>query len=107
VYLQWKAAFAAAQQIGRDVGEQIPVTINTLGKRLNQAGVLQACDKTRKTYYVRKKIAGVYQKVWKISPEGLYCQKKTDITDIDSEPESAPEAKKKQLTDITDIGYAD
>ena len=107
VYLQWKAAFAAAQQIGRDVGEQIPVTINTLGKRLNQAGVLQACDHTRKTYYVRKKIAGVYQKVWKISPEGLYCQKKTDITDIDSEPESAPEAKKKQLNDITDIGHAD
>jgi len=74
VYLQWKAAFAVAQQIGRDVGEQIQVTINTLGKRLRQAEMLKAYDDSRNTNYVRKRIQGVDHKVWQISPEGLYLQ---------------------------------
>jgi hypothetical protein len=96
VYLQWKAAFAVAQQIGRDVGEQIQVTINTLGKRLRQAGVLRPAMTTREDQLCQKEDPGVYHKVWKISPEGLYLQKKTDITDIGSEPETVHHVKSKK-----------
>ncbi|GIU80896.1 MAG: hypothetical protein KatS3mg005_4134 [Bryobacteraceae bacterium] len=75
VYLQWKAAYAAAQQVGRDIGEQIAVTVNTLGKRLKQAGLLAAVDQAREVNYVRKWIEGASQNVWQISPEGVYAQK--------------------------------
>lgn len=81
VYLQWKAAFAAAQQMGRDLGEQIAVSINTLGKRLKQAGMLVATEPCRETNYVRKVIEGARQTVWQIWQEGVYAQKKPDHTD--------------------------
>lgn len=81
MYLQWKAAFAAAQQMGRDLGEQIPVSINTLGKRLKQAGLLAAVEPCRETNYVRKTIEGARQTVWQISQEGSIAQNSPDQPD--------------------------
>lgn len=81
LYLQWKASYAAAQQVGKDIGEQISVTVNTLGKRLKQAGVLAAVDQTREVNYVRKWIEGANQNVWQISQEGVYAQNLPDKPD--------------------------
>lgn len=72
IYLQWKAAFGAAQKVGREIGDPIPVSINTLGKRLAQRRLLASTEAQREVNYVRKTCEGVRQCVWHFLRRVLY-----------------------------------
>jgi hypothetical protein len=58
IYLEATAAYRAAQVVGRDVGEVLPVSEQTLKKRLHEKGLLATTDPKRETLAVRKSIGG-------------------------------------------------
>ena len=47
IYLQADAAYAVVQRLARDEGDNIPVTLPTLKKRLNERGLLASTEKHR------------------------------------------------------------
>lgn len=79
VYLEKQASFAAAQKIGRDISDAIPITLQTLGKRLQQCGILASKDKKRGNYS-RKTFQGAEQKVFHILRGVLYRELETAKT---------------------------
>src|SRR5262249_44480704 len=58
VYLQPAASYRIVQVAGRDVGEVLAVTEQTLKKRLAERGLLASRDAARETITVRKRIGG-------------------------------------------------
>ena len=58
VYLEPTAAFRLAQVAGRDIGEMISVTDQTLRKRLHEKGLLASTDEARATLTVRRRVGG-------------------------------------------------
>jgi hypothetical protein len=58
IYLEPTAAFRSAQVAGRDIGEVLAVTEQTLRKRLHEKGFLASVDETRETLTVRRSISG-------------------------------------------------
>jgi hypothetical protein len=81
IYLQWKAAFAAAQKVGREIGNPIPVSINTLGKRLAQRRLLASVEARREVNHVRKMCDGAMQSVWHFRRGTLYRRDSPDKPD--------------------------
>ena len=81
IYLQWKAAFAAAQKVGREIGDPIPVSINTLGKRLAQRRLLASMEARREVNHVRKMCEGAMQSVWHFLRGVLYRRDSPDKPD--------------------------
>lgn len=53
-----QAAFVAAQRFGRDGGEQIPVTLPTLTRRLREQGLLRGREEYRGVLTVRRTLEG-------------------------------------------------
>lgn len=72
VYLDPASAFAAAQRLGREIHDQIPVTLQTLSRRLKQRRILTATEPMRETTTVRKTCEGVLRNVWSILPGVLF-----------------------------------
>lgn len=67
-----KASFAVVQNIGREIGDPIPLTLQTLGRRLKQRGVLREYAAGRETTTTRRCVEdGARISVWVISPELL------------------------------------
>jgi hypothetical protein len=58
VYLDPKAAYRLVQGAGRDSGEVLAVTEQTLKKRLNEKKLLASVDRGRQTLTIRKQIEG-------------------------------------------------
>jgi hypothetical protein len=58
LYLDPHAAFVAAQRFGRDGGEQIPVTLPTLTRRLKEQGLLSGREEYRGVLTVRRTLEG-------------------------------------------------
>jgi hypothetical protein len=71
LYLDKQAAYAAAQQLGRDIGDPLAVTVQTLAKRLREQGNLASVDDARQTLTVRKTIAGRRREVLHLSTAAL------------------------------------
>jgi hypothetical protein len=63
IFLQPSAAYRIVQAAGRDTGDGVPVTEQTLRKRLREKGLLASIDEPRQTLTVRRKIGGSYQGV--------------------------------------------
>jgi hypothetical protein len=63
VYLEPAAAFRQVQLAGRDAGESLPVTEQTLKRRLRERELLASVDKRRQTVTVRRTIAGASKDV--------------------------------------------
>jgi hypothetical protein len=63
VYLEPTAAFRAAQIAGRDIGEVLAVSEQTLRKRLHEKGFLASTDGPRETLTVRRSIGGTSKSV--------------------------------------------
>lgn len=63
VYLEPAAAFRQVQLAGRDTGEYLPVTEQTLKRRLREKGLLVSVDERRQTVTVRRMIAGAAKDV--------------------------------------------
>lgn len=75
VYLEPSAAFRQVQLAGRDTGEALPVTEQTLKRRLRERGLLASVDGRRQTVTVRRAIAGatrdvLHLRVTTIFPDG-------------------------------------
>jgi hypothetical protein len=58
LYLEPAASLAAAQEVARGAGQFIPITIKTLGKTLEEKGLLVRREAHRRKYTVRKNIQG-------------------------------------------------
>ena len=63
VYLEPAAAFRQFQLAGRDAGECLPVTEQTLKRRLRERDLLASVDSRRQTVTVRRTIAGATKDV--------------------------------------------
>jgi Bifunctional DNA primase/polymerase, N-terminal/Primase C terminal 1 (PriCT-1) len=62
IYLQPEAAFAAAQELGEEQGEVLPVTPTTLWKRLRERGLLASWDQRRQRNTTRRTLEGGKQR---------------------------------------------
>jgi hypothetical protein len=67
VYLEPTAAYRLVQVAGRDAGELIAVSEQTLKKRLHEKGLLASVDGKRQTLTVRRSIAGSSKDVLHLS----------------------------------------
>lgn len=76
-----KPAFAAAQRLGRDISDPIPVSLPTLSRRLKQRGILAETDPGRETTMVRKYCEGRRVNVFSIPLGVLYRREKPDQPD--------------------------
>ena len=58
LYLEPGAAYLCVQTAGRDMGEALAVSEQTLKKRLREKGLLASTDEKRETLTVRRTLAG-------------------------------------------------
>jgi hypothetical protein len=58
IYIDPTAAYRAVQMAGRDIGEPLVVSEQTLRKRLYEKGLLASIDKARQTLTIRRSING-------------------------------------------------
>jgi hypothetical protein len=71
LYLEPDAAYAAASELARAQGECLSVTLRTLNKRLQEAGLLLRTDESRKTATVRKTLCGQRRDVLQLRLDAL------------------------------------
>jgi hypothetical protein len=67
VYLDADVSYAVVQRLGQEVGDRLPVTPQTLRKRLKERGVLVSTDTTRQVLTVRKVLEGQRREVLHLS----------------------------------------
>ena len=101
VYIQPQAAFAAVQQLGRDTGEHIVVSLTTLNRRLKQRGLLASVDMARETATVRRVCEGVKQAVLHFSRPSLYPCTASDIPDTEEKVSGFDVGKSGRFEDPT------
>lgn len=82
VYLDPLSSFAAAQQLGKEIGESITISLSTLQRRLKQAGLLSSFDENREVTTVRLQVEGARRNVLHFSPDTLYGYKKPDQSTV-------------------------
>lgn len=75
ILLDPASSFAAAQRLGKEIQDQIPVTLQTLARRLKQRRILTATDLKRETTTIRKICEDTQRAVWAISQGSLYAEK--------------------------------
>jgi hypothetical protein len=63
IYIDSTAAYRQVQLLGRDTGESIPVTEQTLRRRLREKGLLASVDTAHQTITVRRTIEGTQKDV--------------------------------------------
>jgi len=74
LYLDCLAAFAEVQLLAKDSGESIPITMNTLRKRLSQRGLLRSTDIRggSERLEIRKTVQGKRRSVLHLHSQDLY-----------------------------------
>jgi hypothetical protein len=80
LYLESMAFYRLVQVAGRDAGEVLPVSLQTLKKRLHEKGLLASVDDKRQTLTVRKRIGGC-------SKDVLHLLRRTVLPEEPEEPE--------------------
>ena len=84
VYLDSKAAYRLVQAAGRDSGEVLAVTEQTLKKRLREKNLLASIDQNRETLTVRRRIEGSSKDVLHIH-RSVLLPDEPDDQDADTE----------------------
>lgn len=95
LYLEPEASFAAAQGVGRDVGDALAVSPETLRKRLHEAGLLLRTDLPtgRETIAVRVQVEGKRRQVLHLHSDTLLPhQHPTDPQDAPDQGRRVPES---------------
>lgn len=82
IYLDPTAAYRAVQIAGRDAGDILAVSEQTLKKRLQEKRLLESVDKARETITVRRNIAGTAKSV-------LHFLRATILPDVSDGDEDA------------------
>jgi hypothetical protein len=75
LYLEPEASYAAAQEMARDQGDGMPVTVRTLRKRLHERGLLAGVDGEREVLTVRRTLEGKRRDVMHLSAAFLSAEK--------------------------------
>jgi hypothetical protein len=78
VYLDPTISFAAASQLGKEIGQGITISLMTLQRRLKQSGLLASTEEGRETNTVRLYVEGARRNVLHFSPDTLSGYKKPD-----------------------------
>jgi hypothetical protein len=86
VYLEPTAALQVAQQIARDIGDNLAITGHTLHKRLNEQGLLASTEPVRGTLTARRTLAGGRKSVLHLRTVALLPQE-ADQVDQSSDAE--------------------
>jgi hypothetical protein len=71
LYLEPDAAYAAVQRLGQEIGDRIPLTPQTLRKRLKEQGILLTCETQRRMLTVRRTLEGQRREVLRLHCEAL------------------------------------
>jgi hypothetical protein len=86
LYLEPDAAYAAAQELARDQGEALPVSMRTLVKRLKDKGLLSTWDQERQRNTVRRRLEGRDRReVINLRQEALYPRSEPSPPSPDAE----------------------
>ncbi len=94
LYLEPDAAFAAAQRQGRDSGDALTVTKQTLKKRLDERGLLRSKDSGRQVLTVRRALEGSRKNVLHTASDFLVVS----LAEPD-QPDQRPEKQRGQADD--------
>jgi hypothetical protein len=71
VYLEPDAAYAVVQRLGQEVGDRLPLTPQTLRRRLKEAGALASSETKRRMLTVRRTLEGQRREVLHLRKETL------------------------------------
>jgi hypothetical protein len=84
LYLESQTAFAEAQLLAKDSGESIPITLNTLRKRLSQRGLLRSTDIRggSERLEIRKTVQGKRRSVLHLHSQALYPQEVAQVAQV-------------------------
>jgi hypothetical protein len=111
LYVEPDTSFAVAQQLARDQGESIPITPQTMRKRLKGKGYLASCDTARETLTVRRKLEGNTHDVLHLAraliANGLSGEQKPDKSDSANTPEEGEEEAEEANPEKPDICEGD
>jgi hypothetical protein len=72
LYLEPEVAYAAAQQLGRETGDGLAVSRQTLGRRLAERGYLAGAEREQGELTVRRVLDGQRRRVWCVRARTLY-----------------------------------
>jgi hypothetical protein len=81
LYLTPDAAVQAVQRVGQGSANPIAVSLQTLGKRLRESGLLASVDRARETIKVRRVCEGQQQEVWHLHIDSLFPRSEPDKPD--------------------------
>jgi hypothetical protein len=79
IYLEPTASYRVAQNAGRDMGEVLAVSEQTLKKRLHEKGLLASVDAKRQTLSVRRTIGGSSKDVLHILRSSFLPEESEDV----------------------------
>ena len=85
LYLEPDAAYAVVQRLGQEIGDRIPLTPQTLRRRLKEQGVLASSETQRRMLTVRRTLEGQRREVLHLLGGAL----SPSTTDADFGPQSA------------------
>lgn len=71
LYLDSDASYAAAQKLAQEVGDRLAVSVQTLRRRLREAGILVSVDSTRQVLTVRRVLEGQRRDVMHVDVEAV------------------------------------
>jgi len=77
LFLDPTAAYAAAQQLGRDTSDPLTITPDTLGKRLHERGYLAVTDHPNGELRIRRTFEGHRQRVWSVCVDTFYADQQS------------------------------
>ncbi|HIB42411.1 MAG TPA: DUF927 domain-containing protein, partial [Nitrospina sp.] len=87
LFLDPNSSFATVQKMAKDQGTSIPISQQTLWKRLDEKGLLASKDSSRNRNTIRKTIMGKRRQVLHIKPDGLYIHKSVPNVPTDPPPQ--------------------
>jgi hypothetical protein len=90
VFLQPEASFAAAQKLGRDVGDSLCITRGTLGKRLKERKLLLMEPSRKDRITLRKVIEGMRREVIGLRLDTLLCAEPDQPDQTDQSDRTPP-----------------
>lgn len=95
LYLEPEASFAVAQHLAEEQGESIPVTPQTLRRRLKEKGLLVTTDEGRKKLTIRKTLQGARRSVLHLESSSATSMSKSGSTGPEGEDaaDSGPETR--------------
>ncbi|MEE9392630.1 MAG: DUF3854 domain-containing protein [Planctomycetota bacterium] len=97
VYLDPRSAFRVASRFASDCGESFTLGFSTLGKRLQDNGILLASEKQRGRATTRKSIGGKRVGVWVVDRSSLFP--KEDVPAVPTGPDRSTSDAKTPLRD--------